>query len=309
MKHRINNSNMSFAEVCGFLAAADHILVDGKRFELREYNASNAMILVGSDPDSGPPDSITTWFTEEDNGRISLTNGTLRMKEEHGEFAEVRPVWSGVDVFKTAETAAAFMDAIHSEVCRQSEGSDGAYEELYEAATRMGGGFTLIWSWVATMAVAARERMEGLWESGEAEFIECVQVAAQEFHNYITDPRTLPDAATDIELTEEKAAQLWEVALVALAVHHAEASKWQEEAEMRAMIEELTVATRNGAGHSIGCFPRVSEITIEYTNYGGPTMTIRRRGNGMWRVGDDDGTDSPRPVGAFKIASIPIVRA
>lgn len=47
MKHCITNS-MSLAEVCGFIAAADHILGDDERFELSAYNASNAMVLVGS---------------------------------------------------------------------------------------------------------------------------------------------------------------------------------------------------------------------------------------------------------------------
>ena len=197
---------MTFAEACGFLAAADHILVDGKQFSIFERSVQTALVLRAMDP----ADHLDAWFLESDNRRIEVEDGVLRMREDYGEEALLEPVWSvvpDVSVFQTAETAAAFMEAIHSEVCRQKEGSDSAYEELYEVATHMGGGFTLIWSWVATMAVAARERMEGLWESGEAEFIECVHVAAQEFHNYITDPRTETDA-----LTPEKAAELWESA-------------------------------------------------------------------------------------------------
>ena len=284
------------------------IRLDGLHY-VRRPTATPDIITLSLVTDGRP---LRIEFARSDHSSVQVDGNALLMHEHHGEDVRLelfRPwIYDAPSSFHTAETAAAFMDAIHSEVCRQSEGSDSAYEELYEAATRMGGGFTLIWSWVATMAVAARERMEGLWESGAAEFVECVQVAAQEFHNYITDPRTLPDAATDIELTEEKAAELWDAALVVIANYHADASKWSEEAEMLAMIEELTVATRSDAGYSVGCFRRVSESTIDYTNYGGPTMRIQRLSNGLWRAGSDAGTDAPRPVGAFKIASIPIVR-
>lgn len=296
--------HITFDEARELLGARTAIRIDGLHYVLRTMEEPDIITLSLVTDEK----SMRVDFVRQDHAEtIQVVGNKLLMHEHHGEDAQVeifRPwLYDEPSTFYTAETAAAFMDAIHSEVCRQSEGSDSAYSELYTAAERMGGGFTLIWSWVAAMAVAARDRMEDLWETGDAEFIECVQTAAQEFHNYITDPRTTSD-----ELSPAKAAQLWEAALVTLAEHHAASSKWQEEAEMRAMMKELTVATRNDAGYAIGCFRLVSEREIEYTNYGGPPMTIRRWSNGLWRVGSDAGTDSPRPVGAFKIASIPIVR-
>lgn len=155
--------------------------------------------------------SMRVGFHRDDNFTVQADGNTLRMREHHGEDAELelfRPWICGAPtVYCTAETAAAFMDALHSDVCRQEEGSDSAYDELYEVADKLGGGFPMIWSWAATMAVAARARMEALWTSGEAEFVDCVHLAAQEFHNYITDPRTQADA-----LTPEKAVELWETA-------------------------------------------------------------------------------------------------
>lgn len=238
---------------------------------------------------------------------IHVCGNKLSMFEHHGGDVTVEifyplPV-AKLQSYCTAETAAAFMDALHSEVCGQSEESDSAYAEIHGVATRMGGGFPLIWSWVAAMAVAARERMEELWETGEVEFIQCVPAAAQELHNYITDPRTTSD-----ELSPAKAEQLWEAALVLVLKNNAMQSKWQEEAELRVMLRELVEAARSGSGHAIGCFQIISDRVIKYTNYGGPPVIIRRWSNELWRVGSDAGTDSPRPVGAFLIASIPIVR-
>ena len=238
---------------------------------------------------------------------IHVSGNKLSMFEHHGGDATVEifgPVLLDIPTsYCTAETAAALMDAIHSEVTPQFESSESAYSELYESTTRMEGGFPLVWSWVATMAEAARERMEALWKSGEVEFIECVPAAAQEFHNYITDPRT-----TASELTLEKAEELWESALTFVVENNATQTKWQEEAQIRAMLRELKEATRSDAGYAVGCVSLIGDCTIEYTNYGGPTVSIHRLSNGLWRAGDDAATDSPRPVGAFKIASIPIVR-
>lgn len=48
-----------------------------------------------------------------------------------------------------------------------------------------------------------------------------------------------------------------------------------------------------------GRFKRTDKFTIDYMNYGGPKVTIRQLGNGLWRVGDDNSTDAPRPAIAF----------
>lgn len=95
------------------------------------------------------------------------------------------------NTFRTAETAAALMYHFAETVTRQVEGSDSAMRELHEAATTaIGNGFPSVWQWVAELAVRAPE---DLWASGEIDFLDHVELAAQEFHNRITLPQ---DAAS-----------------------------------------------------------------------------------------------------------------
>lgn len=200
--------HITFDEARELLGGQTAIRLDGLHYVCRPLENAN-IITLSLVTDAKP---LRVDFYRSDHPEIQVDGNALLLRGGKSADARLelfRP-WTRDEptVFHTAETAAAFMDAIHSTVCRQDDGSDSAYEELYEAATKFGGGFTLIWTWAAAMAVAARERMEVLWENGDAEFIECVQIAAQEFHNYITDPRTDAD-----ELTPEKAAELWALAL------------------------------------------------------------------------------------------------
>lgn len=283
------------------LEKASAIHIDGLFYVLRPMEKPDVIEL--SMVTDGKPMRVA--FHRADQKRIPLRGNSMLLQERYGEDAELKlsQPWElvspAVTVFKTAETAAAIMDAIHSAVTRQHDGSVSAYAELYEVATESADGFPSIWCWVATLAEAARDKMEPMWDAGEAEFIDCVHVVAQLFHNFITDPAS--HRSGEERLTKERAVSLWDEALVALR-------KREDVEGLQGLMQELTMATRSGAGYPVGCFRRVSEVAIEYTNYGGPPMMIRRLDNGLWRVNDDRGTDSPRPVGAFKIASIPIVR-
>jgi hypothetical protein len=168
------------------------------------------------EPDAGER-ALVVWFSRTSNAQVSFDGKYLVMEEEYGDPARIRLV-SQFDTpkFTTAETAAALMDMIHSEVTRQSEGSDSAYNELYEVAQKAQLGFPGIWSWVATMAeAAATSGLEAVWAAGEVEFIECVQVAAQEFHNFLTDPQIRDSVST--ALTRAKAESLWRVALLTVS--------------------------------------------------------------------------------------------
>lgn len=216
-----DSKHVTFTEACQMVASAAAIIIDGHFYEVAksptEEEGGDALVLRRlKEPDAGER-ALVVWFSRTGNAKVGFDGKYLVMVEEYGDSASLRLVSQvAATKFTTAETAAALMDAIHSEVCRQSEGSDSAYAELYEVAQKVELGFPGIWSWVATLAeAAASSGMEAVWAAGEAEFIECVQVAAQEFHNFITDPRIRDSAAT--ALTRAKAESLWRAALLTVS--------------------------------------------------------------------------------------------
>ncbi len=131
-------------------------------------------------------------------------------------------------LFRTAETAAALMDSIHGETCPQSEGSDSAYEELYEVAQLTNGGFPGVWDWMATLAIAAYPEMEELWQSEELQYIDTVHAAAQELHNFVTDPANRPVGGEPI-LTPERAKNIWVAAAERVRQHDEEVRRHRRE--------------------------------------------------------------------------------
>lgn len=290
---------ITFDEARELLGGYSAVRIDGLHYVLRTAKDAD-VITLSLVTDENP---MRVIFLRDDQPVIHLVCNVLRMREQAGEDAEVeifRP-WRGesANLFATAETAAALMDAMHSEVCKQSEGSDSAYAELYEAATRDGLGFTGIWQWIAGLTVASHAKMEALWESGEVEYIESVQVAAQLLHNYVTDPQTLD--LDDID--PEKYAELWADSVKTLAESDQAATAWSEAQLAQRMLDELHEAARNEAGYIVGCFRRTNSHEIRYENYGGPEVIIRCLGSGLWRYDRDDNTDSDRPVQAFQKAT------
>lgn len=206
------------------------------------------------------------------------------------------------ELISIAETAAAVMDSWHSETCRQDEGSDSAYAELYEAATRMQLGFPGIWLWAASLAVTVPAEVEALWREGKLEYIDCVHTIAQQFHNYITHPYRAHDLVGSVP--DDILVSLWQAAVNDVREHAGAVQL--EQGEMDQMIRELEEEVRNDAGYIVGVFTLDSEEDdvdkIVYDNFGGKPVVIRAVGSGLWRVDGDIRTDAPRPAIALRIA-------
>lgn len=216
-----NTENITFADACKMVVSSAAIVLDGHFYEVVKAptleEGGDALILRRLQVKGSGERAVIVRFDRTGNAEVGLQGDHLRMAEEHGDLASLRLV-SRYDAprFTTAETAAALMDAVHSDITRQDEGSDSAYEELYEVAIASSLGFPVIWSWIATMAEAASTSgMEAIWAVGDlSDFADCVQMAAQEFHNFITGP-SVRDVA-DTVMTQEKAEELWRTALVKL---------------------------------------------------------------------------------------------
>ncbi len=202
---------LSFTDACVLIRYAKFVVIDGHTYDAKpSYDASAPLELVRRfEPD--PAEGRLRVLFAADTSAV-IEGKTIRMTEEYGEEAFLKLVFDDdATKFAAAEIAAALMDAIHSNVTRQEEGSDSAYAELYEIATEVGGGFTAIWGWVAVMTSAVTEEMEGAWQFGEIEFIESIHFAAQEFHNVVTDPQRKPRMVDDFN--KDVALEVWNEAL------------------------------------------------------------------------------------------------
>ena len=207
-----NFKTIPFLDACAMIQRASLICIDQDVYDLKitpQEKRGTLVLQRRFEPNPGD-NRLVVWFRGVDNQTVRLDGDAVIMQEEYGDEAKISLTGNFAKVarFATAETAAALMDAIHSDVTQQYENSESAYEELYKVAQQADLGFPGVWSWIALLAEAAGASMETRWAAGSVEFIDCVHVAAQEFHNYITDPAIRP--VTEMSFTRERAEMIWE---------------------------------------------------------------------------------------------------
>ncbi len=298
----MNPSHITFEEAKALIAGAACILIDNLGYEVQaDASPDTDLLALRHRTDEN---RMTIHFTRDDNMSVRVVGSSLFMQEEAGEEAQVclTKLWNleeelaGVTRFKLAETAAALMDGIHqvAEPLNKESGKD-AWDEMYGVAQDEGNGFPQFWSWCAELATGAAPVMEGLWNSGEADFVESTRYACSRLHRYVVEQRPGHLGAVAV-------AQLWEEALRDL--HQ---SEWN--LEMAPMLEELNNASEGRDGYRLGVFkPDEVGNTITWDLYGGPPLVLKLLPDGRWRAGDDVRTDSPRPAIAFKLARDYFVR-
>lgn len=212
-----NAKRITFLQACELLRKAPLITLDGHAYDLKvRPEGPHGMLAlqrrVEPDPANNP---LVVWFSGVDHADVPLDGTTLHMREEHGEDAEIvlpECVLEGGYSYSEAEIAAALMSEIHTDVTQQDEGSYSAYEELREVIRDHKLEKRLIWQWMAIMAAASNVPMSTRWKLGMFPLEELAQPVAQEFHNFITDPRNFP--VNDHTLTTAKAEAMWEAAVV-----------------------------------------------------------------------------------------------
>lgn len=210
-----NNKRITFLQACELIRKAPLITVDNHAYDVKVRPEGPLGMLalqrrVEPDPEDNP---LVVWISGVDHDEVRLTGTTLHMREEHGEDIDIvmpEAALEGGYSYTDAEIAAALMSEIHTDVTRQDEGSDSAYEELREVLKKNKLEKRLLWEWMAIMAVASNVPMSARWKLGLFPLEEVVQPVAQEFHNFITDPRNFP--VNDHTLTTAKAEAMWEAA-------------------------------------------------------------------------------------------------
>lgn len=301
----MSSKAITFSEACNLLRDASAISLSGLNYVLRPFDERHDTIVLSLVTDENP---MRVHFTRQENPEIRVSGSSLYLQEEGGEEAQLSlhqlldVEFPGSTMFRTVETAVAIMDAMHQEVCRQSEGSDSAWDELYEVA-KLNGGFPTIWCWVTEMAMGARGAREERWATGEdPDFIDSARVAAQVMHNYLTDPRTHHEGKNN--LTPGKVAGLWVEVDRVMGEAGRTRSKASKDAEIQNMIRELDhVASRGGYKHGV-FVPSVRDgrQVFTWTLQGGPHILIEQGADGLWKVGSNPETlGSPRPSIAFQL--------
>lgn len=301
----MSKTTITFEEAVARVCGAGAVQIDGSLFYrvCPEWTSDGRLVLELIDQDESP---MKVHFAKSNHQGVVADGARLYLREEFGEeavitlYKEDNPALEYHDVFLTTETAAAIMDAMYEDVCRQSEGSDSAKAELYEAAKRVGGGFALIWNWVAAMAMGARGAREESWNNGKTEFIDCVSVAAQVLHNYVTDPKT--DHEGKRSLHPDQIYSLWQDVDKTMEEAERERSKYQREAEIEAMRVELIHASMVG-DYMLGEWKASNQGAVfTWTCHGGAPVTVARAlGDDRWWVNADRRTLAPQPSIAFRL--------